>query len=600
MPQGYEFQGYEFLESSCGGEDVKSVSLRRLSQPVIASLLGGVGGCLGAVASVPPTSPTQLEIQPPLPEPSPLPTSTPPVLETPATPVVPPSQGGSTVLIPVRKVVVEGSTIFGARELDPIVTPLEGRQVTLDELQAAADAITKLYLDGGYLTSRAVLPEQVATDGVIRIQVLEGRLADIQIEGNKGILQRYIRSRIQRGAGIPLNSNKLEEQLRLLRADPLLANLAASLRPGAKPQESILVVRVVPARWFNVAFGLDNITPPAIAPNRATAFWGYSNLSGRGDTIYGSYAIGNNLGTFNWGASNTVEFGYSLPLNAKNGTFSIRTVQAASEITQPPALAGFNIRSESSTYQVSFRQPVILNVREELAFGIGFLMQSGQTFVAGVPTPLSIGSDATGYSASRVVELFQEYTRRDPQGAWVFRSQFNFGVPIFGATENPPPIPDGNFFSWLGQGRRLQRLWGDNFLILRTDVQLSPSNLLPFHQFVIGGGLSVRGYSKNALSGDNGLRFSGEGRFPLMRTPNRRPIVSISPLFDLGWVWNNTRNPAGAVPNNVIAGLGLGLLVQPTPNFDLKLEYAAPLLNLPGQVDSLQSDGIYFSLTVRP
>lgn len=504
------------------------------------------------------------------------------------------------MLIPVRKIVVEGSTIFGAAEFDPIVTPLEGRQVTLDELQAAADAITKLYLDGGYLTSRAVLTEQVSADGTITIQVIEGRLEAIQIEGNKGILQRYIRSRIELGAGVPLNSNKLEEQLRLLRVDPLFLNLSASLRPGTKPEDSILVVRVVPARWFNAAFGLDNITPPAIAPNRATAFLGYSNLSGRGDTIYGSYAIGNNLGTFDWGASNTAEFGYSIPLNAMNGTFSIRTVQADSEITQPPALAAFNIRSESSIYQASFRQPVIRNVREELAFGIGFLMQSGQTFVAGVPTPLSIGSDATGYNASRVLEFAQEYTRRDTQGAWVFRSQFNFGVPIFGATENPGSIPDGNFFSWLGQGQRLQRLWGDNFLVLRTDVQLSPSNLLPFHQFVIGGGLSVRGYSTNALSGDNGVRFSGEARFPVMRTANRRPIISIGPLFDLGWVWNNSTNPAGAVPNNVIAGLGMGLLVQPTPNLDLKLEYAAPLLNLPGQVDSLQSDGIYFSLTVRP
>lgn len=106
--------------------------------------------------------------------------------------------------------------------------------MTLAELQGAADAITKLYLEGGYLTSRAVLGEQVARDGVITIQVLEGRLEDIRIEGNKGIIQRYIRSRIALGAGVPLNSNRLEEQLRLLRTDPLFANLSASLRPARR------------------------------------------------------------------------------------------------------------------------------------------------------------------------------------------------------------------------------------------------------------------------------------------------------------------------------------------------------------------------------
>lgn len=65
-------------------------------------------------------------------------------------------------------------------------------------------------------------------------------------------------------------------------------------------------------------------------------------------------------------------------------------------------------------------------------------------------------------------------------------------------------------------------------------------------------------------------------------------------------VWNNSRNPAGAVPNNVIAGLGMGLLVQPTRNLDIQFQYAAPLIDLPGQTRSLQSDGIYFTLTVRP
>lgn len=302
----------------------------KLSIPVaILSLLGSTGVAIPALA-IPIMTPTQQDIQPPLPDPPPLPPTPPPVLEPPPSSPSPPAEDENT-LIPVQKIIVEGSTIFGAAEFDPIIQPLEGRQVTLAELQGAADAITKLYLEGGYLTSRAVLPEQVARDGVITIQVLEGRLEDIRIQGNQGIIQRYIRSRIALGAGVPLNANRLEEQLRLLRIDPLFANLSASLRPGTTPQDSILVVRVVPARWFNAAFGLDNNTPPAIAPDRATAFLGHNNLSGRGDSIYGSYAIGNNLGTFDWGASNTVEFGYSLPLNAMNGTFTIRTVQADSE-----------------------------------------------------------------------------------------------------------------------------------------------------------------------------------------------------------------------------------------------------------------------------
>ncbi len=99
----------------------------------------------------------------------------------------------------------------------PIVQPLERRSVNLEELQKAADAITQLYLNKGYITSRAVLVNQVITDGVVQIRVIEGRLEKIQIEGTRRLNRDYVSSRVRLGIGKPLNSNKLEEQLRLLR-----------------------------------------------------------------------------------------------------------------------------------------------------------------------------------------------------------------------------------------------------------------------------------------------------------------------------------------------------------------------------------------------
>ena len=44
-----------------------------------------------------------------------------------------------------------------------------------------------------------------------------------------------------------------------------------------------------------------------------------------------------------------------------------------------------------------------------------------------------------------------------PAACVALRSQFNLGVDI-GATSNPDPTPDGEFFSWLAQAQRVQRL----------------------------------------------------------------------------------------------------------------------------------------------
>ncbi len=563
--------------------------------------LGTLGLSLPApgLGQTAPINPTQQQVQPPLPVIPPLPATPPEPLITPSAPVTTPVIPDQAE-IPVSQINVEGSTIFGPEQFDSITAPLIGKTASLAELRGVADAITKLYLDAGYLTSRALLSEQTISNGVVNIRVVEGRLEDIQVEGNKGLLKNYITGRIRLGATVPLNANNLEEQLRLLKVDPLFKNVSASLQPGQAEGSSILVVRVDQARRPNGSFGIDTNSPPSIAPERGFLNLSYQNLSGIGDTIYASYAVGTNLGTFDWGASNTYEIGYVAPFNAMNGTISIRTVQGNSRITQSD-LADFGITSTSSVYQLNVRQPLIRSIREELAFSAGLLFQNGQTFLFNnQPTPFGIGPESDGFTRTRVLELGTDYIRRDSSGAWVFRSQFNIGLPIFDATLNTAPIPSGQFFSWLGQSQRVQQLWDDNYLIIRSDVQLSPDSLLPFHQFVIGGGLSVRGYTTNARSGDNGFRFSTEGRFPLIRNADNSPVFQLIPLLDMGVVWNNSANPNGPVPNNVLLGSGLGFLYQPTPHVDIRLEYAVPFFNVPGQGSSLQASGFYFSIVGRP
>jgi hemolysin activation/secretion protein len=109
------------------------------------------------------------------------------------------------------------------------VQPYEGRTLTLEQLREVADKITQLYLDQGYITSRAILANQVIPpDGVVEIAVIEGSLQDIQVEGTRRVKPGYIRSRVQLGTSKPLNTGKLEDQLRLLRADPLFENVEAS------------------------------------------------------------------------------------------------------------------------------------------------------------------------------------------------------------------------------------------------------------------------------------------------------------------------------------------------------------------------------------
>jgi hemolysin activation/secretion protein len=149
--------------------------------------------------------------------------------------------------ISVTRIDVAGSTVFNSADFASILQPLEGKPVTLQELQSAADAITQLYIDRGYVTSGAVLPQQDVTNGVVVIQVVEGLLERIDVEGTQMVDPNDIRQIVQRGVSVPLNVNSLESQLQSLKADSRFTTVEASLNPGTQAGQSILVIRVTEA-----------------------------------------------------------------------------------------------------------------------------------------------------------------------------------------------------------------------------------------------------------------------------------------------------------------------------------------------------------------
>ncbi|TAF06328.1 MAG: ShlB/FhaC/HecB family hemolysin secretion/activation protein [Nostocales cyanobacterium] len=494
-----------------------------------------------------------------------------------------------TQKIQVNKIEIVGSTIFKQEQLNALTKEIEGRSVTLEELTKVADGITQLYLDGGYLTSKAILANQTISDGVVKIQVIEGGLEKIEIEGTKRTHPNYVRSRIALGAKKPLSAAYIEDQLRLLRIDPLFSKVEGSIRPGTKLGENILVVRVTEANPLQASVSADNYSPPSIGSERFGINTVYRNLTGWGDELAASYYFTAQ------GGSNIYDFSYRIPVNTMNGTVQLRTAINNNEVIQEP-LKNFDISGESQLYEISFRQPLVRSLRQEFALSLGFTVQDGQTFTFAGPTAFGFGPDDEGNSRTRVIKFGQDYLARDLQGAWSLRSLFSLGIDVFDATKNADPIPDGQFFSWLGQIQRVQRFSDNYLLIAQAEVQLTPNSLLPSQQFIIGGGQSVRGYRQNARAGDNGVRFALENQITLSKDKNGNSSIKVAPFFDLGYVWNKDDNPNTLQKKTFLAGAGVGVLWQLVPGLNMRLDYGLPLINLDDRGVNAQDEGFYFSV----
>lgn len=489
--------------------------------------------------------------------------------------------------IQVKKIVVLGSTVFSEAELAKIVRPYENQYLTFEQLLEIRTVMTRLYTDRGYVTSGAFLPPQDdLASGVIKIQVIEGELERLDIKGLLHVRDRYVRQRLQRAARPPLNLRELEATLQLLQQNPLFSSVRAELRAGTTPGRSVLIVTLKEARAFHAAALVANQNSPSVGSIQGTLILSHDNISGFGDRFGTDLGLSSGVTDFN--------VGYAFPVNARDGTLFLRYQRTRSQIVEPP-FSILDINSNTDTFSVGFRQPIVRTPTTELALGLSFDWRQSQTFLFGnQPFSFSPGPDL-GESKVRVLRFTQDWINRNPWRVLAARSQLSFGLPIFGATQNEAGI-DGQFFSWVGQFQWVQALSRDVIAIARVTTQLTPDALLPLEQFSIGGLDTVRGYRQNFRVGDNGVVGSLEIRFPILQQADGIGTVQLVPFVDIGKVWNN----AFEIPSpQLIASTGLGLNWQVGSAFTARLDWGMPLVPVERQGNTLQDYGVVFSIRLQ-
>ena len=479
---------------------------------------------------------------------------------------------------------IVGSSVFSQQKLQEVTEPFVGRPLSFAELFQVRSAITKLYTDNGYINSGAYIPEQEINSGKLTIQILEGGLEAINVTGTKRLDPNYIRKRLEIAAGKPVHVDSLLEALQMLRIDPLVENISAELSAGISPGTSLLDIEIEEADAFTVATTFDNARSPSVGTNRRIVGLNHKNLLGFGDNFDFKYT--------NTDGSNSFDFAYAIPINARNGKLSFSYGMNSNDVIEEP-FNPLDIESESRYYELSFRQPIIQKPNTELSLGLAFSRLESETSLLDTPFALSRGADEEGRTRISAVRFFQEWVNRNEKQVIAARSQFSIGVDIFDATINED-APDSSFFAWRGQGQWVRRLDEDFLFLLRGDVQLSTSSLVPLEQFRVGGFNSVRGYRQDLLLGDNGLFASAELRIPILRISSLDGVVQLAPFFDIGTIWN--KDDEIEIENDILPSIGLGLNFSAGDRFSARLDWGIPLVDIDIDSNSLQEDGIYFSI----
>ncbi|MBE9046941.1 ShlB/FhaC/HecB family hemolysin secretion/activation protein [Pleurocapsales cyanobacterium LEGE 10410] len=488
----------------------------------------------------------------------------------------------------VNKFAIVGSTVFTPDEFAQVLKPYTLRRLSFTELLAAQQAIDQLYIESGYITSGTFLPPQKLTDGVVTIEVIEGTVSEINITGLNRLNPGYVLSRLQQATNAPINRDRLLEALQLLQLNPLIANLAAELTAGSTIGSSILELNLQEADPFDLTLSYDNYRAPSVGTDRRQLRLTHRNVSGLGDRL--------NLAYLNTDGSNSLnDLNYSIPINARQGTLNFRLSHTDSQIIEDP-FARFDIESENTNYEFTYRQPLLRKPTQDLAVGFSFSRNDSSITLKQEPFQ-SRGAEPDGETHISALRFFQEYTTRNASQVFALRSQFTVGVDLFGATINDDAIPDSNFLTWRGQAQYLKLLSPNLTLLLRLDLQTSNRPLVPIEQFSLGGAFSVRGYRQDVLLGDSGTFNSAEIRVTVARIPQWNTSIQLTPFLDFGKVWNSD---GLAFDTSTLVSTGIGLRVQQGDYFDARIDYGIPLVDLDSEGNSLQENGIYFSLKFKP
>jgi hemolysin activation/secretion protein len=455
---------------------------------------------------------------------------------------------GPVLRVFVKKIDVVGSTVFSASELAQVTAPYENREVSTEDLEELRRALTLLYVNKGYANSGAVIPDQAVTEGVITIQIIEGVLGDIHIEGNRWFRSSYLKDRLALGAEPPLNMNPLRDRMQILLQDQRLERLNAELKPGAKPGEAVLDVNVQEANPIKAWTEFNNYQSPVVGAERGLGTIAHQNLTGHGDIAMLTYGQSN-------GVNPLIETSYTLPLNAYDTSFFFGYRRNDFSVVENP-FAALDIASQSEIFTLSLRQPIYRTLTDEVALSITGERLFNKTTLLGEPFDFVSGYQ-NGVAVVSALRFGQEWTHRTADSVIAVRSRFSLGIDVLGATVNSGPVADSQFFSWLGQANWVRRFESTGIeLINLINLQISNDRLFPLEQFAVGGRYSVRGYREYTLIRDNAFVYSVETRLPLLTSKDGYDILQLAPFVDVGRAWV----AKGTTPSpETLASIGVGL-----------------------------------------
>ncbi|HEV2436190.1 MAG TPA: POTRA domain-containing protein [Verrucomicrobiae bacterium] len=181
----------------------------------------------------------------------------------------------------VEKYLVNGNTILPSAAIGQAITNIDGAfgtNVGFDGVETVVSELGKAYHERGYGMVKVEVPQQKLTNATVKLQVLEGRLADIKVAGNRYFSSNNVmRAMPSLRTNLVLNVPIFNTELGRANANQD-RQIYPVIGPGPEPGTSELTLNVKDRLPFHAKLEFNNQSSPGTPDLRVNGSAVYDNL----------------------------------------------------------------------------------------------------------------------------------------------------------------------------------------------------------------------------------------------------------------------------------------------------------------------------------
>lgn len=398
---------------------------------------------------------------------------------------------------------VKGATKISNVEVEEAVYPYLGPARTAGDVENARQNLEKAFHNNGYQTVSVLIPQQDPRYGIIVLEVVEGTVGRLRVNGSRWYLPSKIRAAAPSMAegGVPNMNAVQKEILALNRLSD--RRVTPELKPGSTPGTFDIDLNVEDEMPLHGSLELNNRYSPNTSELRLNGALSYANLFQLGHTIgfSGQVAPENPDDAL-------VYSGYYLARVSDGVSLLASAVKQDSDVS---TLGGGSVvgRGEIFSLRALFDMPSADGFFQ--SFGIGVDRKSfGEDLIVGGATvsapieyyPLSASYGATWLHGEDAFTELNTSLLFNLRGAGSDRAAYS--LKRFGS--------NGSFVVLKSDVSHTRDLRDGSQLFAKVQGQLSDKPLINTEQYSGGGLSNARGYLESTALGDNALFLTGEYR----------------------------------------------------------------------------------------